>query len=264
LRCTSQPSQISPSSEKAEHADQAAPSEKQSEGFWGKVATDPLIAFTGLLALVTTILALATAVLASASFRGIALTRGEFLASHRPLLDIYAIRILEFDQSRRPDDQPLRAEFAVINAGTGVGSVTGSAVYLEYLPQTDRPHPLRLARNDVIRPGRFEVGASNNHIPVCSNRWSGNDHVRAATDNRRPCISAAGLCIKMSAIIRVQPISAGSSAVSPVAISMAGSSQLMIPNARKPTRRAALAFIPPKAFLVVERPGRSERIMPNA
>jgi hypothetical protein len=131
------------------------------------------------LALVTTILALATAVLAYASFRGIALTRDEFLASHRPLLDIYAIRLLESDQSRPPDDQPLQAKFAVINAGTSAGRVTGSAVYLEYLPQTDMPRLPDLERNDVIYLRRYDVGSSDNAIPISSDRWGGGNHVNA-------------------------------------------------------------------------------------
>jgi len=136
------------------------------------------------IAIFTLVLWLATSRNARLTTEIIALTRQEFRASHRPLLVIHAIRIREFDQSRRPDDQPLRAEFAVINAGTSAGCVTGSAVHLEYLPQTDRPYLHLLQRNDVIRPGRFEVGASNNHIPVCSDQWGGLNHVGAAASGK--------------------------------------------------------------------------------
>jgi hypothetical protein len=172
-------SPISPPSQKAEQADQGTPGKKQSEGFWGKVTADPLVAFTGFLALATTILALATAILAYASFTGIALTRGEFLASHRPQLVIHAIRILEFDQSRPPDDQPLQVKFAVINAGTSAGRVTGSAVHLEYLPPTNRPYLPTLPKNDVIYLRCYNVGSSDNAIPVSSDPWGGLNHVNA-------------------------------------------------------------------------------------
>jgi hypothetical protein len=118
----------------------------------------------------TLILWLATTRQAFLTNKIIALTREEFLASHRPLLVVHSIRILESDQSKRPDDQPLRVQFGVINAGTSAGTVMGSAAYLHVLPRIDRPYLPELTRNNIIPLRRFDVGATDT-IEVASDRY---------------------------------------------------------------------------------------------
>ena len=104
------------------------------------------------------------------------LARDEFLASHRPELKIHSIRILEFDDSVAPDQQPLRVQFGVINAGTGAAVVTGSAVEFGYEYPDLRPYLPRLPRNDVIGLRRYDVGASDT-IETVSDPDGGLDHV---------------------------------------------------------------------------------------
>jgi hypothetical protein len=108
------------------------------------------------------------------------LARQEFLSSHRPELKIHSLRLLDFSSQPPPSEQPLRASFAVINAGTSACAVTGSAVYLEYLEQPDRPYLPELIRNDVIGPRRFEVGATDNAVTVQSDQYGGLVHLGAA------------------------------------------------------------------------------------
>lgn len=115
----------------------------------------------------TLILWLATSRQARLTSDTIALTREDFLASHRPLLVVHSARVLEADQSKSPDDQPLRVEFGVINAGTSAATVTGSAVYLDILYPIDRPY---LPRNDRIWPRRYVVGATDT-ITVETDRY---------------------------------------------------------------------------------------------
>lgn len=76
------------------------------------------------------------------------------------------------------------AVLAVINAGTSAGSVTGSAVHLQYLPQTDGPHLPDLAKNDIIYLRRYDVGSSDNAIPVSTDRWGGLNHVNATVTGK--------------------------------------------------------------------------------
>lgn len=91
----------------------------------------------------------------------IKLARDEFLASHRPELKIHSVRFLEFKNSPPPDQQPARAKFSIVNAGTAAGAVTGSAVYLDCIYPIDRPRLPELVRNDFIPPRRFDVGATD-------------------------------------------------------------------------------------------------------
>jgi hypothetical protein len=135
----------------------------ENNGAVTAVATLGIAAFTLILWLATNRQALLTAQI-------IALTREEFLASHRPLLIVHSIRILESDHSKRPDDQPLRVQFGVINAGTSAGTVTGSAVYLHVLYRIDRPYLLELVPNNIIPPRRFDVGAADNRVEVAFDR----------------------------------------------------------------------------------------------
>jgi hypothetical protein len=118
----------------------------------------------------TLILWLATSRQARLTGDTIALAREEFLASHRPLLVVHSARVLDADQSKSPDDQPLRVEFSVINAGTSAGTAMGSAVYLDVRYPIDRPYLPRLPRNDRISPRPYGVGATDT-ITVETDRY---------------------------------------------------------------------------------------------
>ena len=108
-----------------------------------------------------------------------------YLAAHRPLLVIHSARLLPSDSKAPPDQQPLKVEFAIINAGTGkCKKVTGSAVYLKYLYPIDKPHLPTLERNDVIPLRPFEVGATDNSISVTGDSLSGLDHTAALGEAR--------------------------------------------------------------------------------
>jgi hypothetical protein len=108
-----------------------------------------------------------------------------YLATHRPLLVIHSIRLLRSDETIPPDQQPVTAEFAIVNAGTGKCKMTtGSAVYLQYLEPIDKPHLPSLVRNDIIPLRPFEVGATDNSIRVSSDEWGGLNHVHAMGEAR--------------------------------------------------------------------------------
>ena len=110
------------------------------------------------------------------------LGRDEFNASHRPLLAIHSLRVLPQIEGPPLDDQPLRVQFAVVNAGTGRCVVAGSAVYLQYLFEADKPYLPELARNDAIDPRPYEVGATDNSVIVETDRhgWLNHDAVSFA------------------------------------------------------------------------------------
>ncbi len=103
-----------------------------------------------------------------------------YLATHRPHLVIHSARVLQFDDRIPPDQQALRVEFAIVNAGSGVCKmVTGSAVSLEYLYPIDRPHLPSLVSNNVIPQRRFAVGATDNSIVVTSDGLGGLHYIHA-------------------------------------------------------------------------------------
>ena len=104
------------------------------------------------------------------------LSRDEFIASHRPLLIIHSINLLGFADDKPPDEQPLRASFVVINAGTGTGTILSSALYLEYAESIDAPWRQRAQLNDIIKRQRYPVGSAIT-ARITGDEWSGLHHV---------------------------------------------------------------------------------------
>jgi hypothetical protein len=117
----------------------------------------------------------------------IKLARQEFIASHRPLMVVHAVRLLEPDSARTPDEQPLRAEFRVINAGTSACRVTGSAVYLDVLPEIDRPYLPDLPPNGLVPQRWYDVGTTD-RADVGSTDFRGAD-LFFGTDDRPAYLS---------------------------------------------------------------------------
>ena len=126
------------------------------------IATLAIAAFTLVLWLATSKQARLTAKTARLVEEQIKLAREEFIASHRPLMAVHAVRLLDLDSARAPHEQPLRAEFRVINAGTSACRVTGSAVYLDILPELDRPYLPELPPNGLVPARRYDVGTTDN------------------------------------------------------------------------------------------------------
>ena len=93
------------------------------------------------------------------------------------------MRLLPPVQDKPPNDQPLRVQFAVINAGTGSGWVTGSAVHLQYLFEFEKPHLPELLENGVIARRHYGVGASDNSVIVQSDRQGWLNHEEATADH---------------------------------------------------------------------------------
>jgi hypothetical protein len=131
---------------------------------WIAIGTIVLAIATLGLTLSTRKLALLAGHQAALGERQLKLARDEFLASHRPLMVVHAIRLLDPDSSRPLHQQPLRVEFKVINAGTSAGVVTGSAVYLDVLRDPDLPYLPDLPRNGIIPARRYDVGASDGAV----------------------------------------------------------------------------------------------------
>jgi hypothetical protein len=112
----------------------------------------------------------AATIAARAASDQIILARNQFNASHRPRLVIHSIHTLAPNETKALHGQPLRAEFAIVNAGTGSCEVEGSAVYLMHLRPTDNLHLPALQPNGIIPPRRFDVGATDNSIIVETDR----------------------------------------------------------------------------------------------
>jgi hypothetical protein len=125
------------------------------------VATLIIGAFTLVLWLATSTQARLTGKTARLIEKQIKLAREEFIASHRPIMVVHAVRLLDLDSARAHHEQPLCAEFRVINAGTSACRVTGSAVYLDILPELDRPYLPELPPNGLVPARRYDVGTTD-------------------------------------------------------------------------------------------------------
>ena len=122
-------------------------------GWLGRLIYDPLTVVTSILAYLTWCYVRNASRQTKAIAESVALARNEFNASHRPQLVIHSVRLLPPVDGEPLDDQPLRAEFAVTNAGTGDAWVTGSAVHLEYL--FEQTHLPEAPENGVINQLHF-------------------------------------------------------------------------------------------------------------
>jgi hypothetical protein len=133
----------------------------ENNGAITAVATLVIGAFTLVLWLATSRQARLTAKTARLVEEQIKLAREEFIASHRPLMAVHAVKLLDLDSAPAPHEQRLRAEFRVINAGTSACRVTGSAVYLDILPELDRPYLPELPPNGLVPARRYDVGTTD-------------------------------------------------------------------------------------------------------
>lgn len=147
-----------------------------------KLMDDPIALFTLALTISTGLLWLETRRLAKGSIDAANLANKEFVASHRPLLVIHSVALAPLRQDLAPEKQPLRVEFAIVNAGTGVGTVTGSAVYLQCINFSDRLHLPKLSRNDIIAQRIYEVGATDNGASVESDIGEREDFAKATVE----------------------------------------------------------------------------------
>jgi hypothetical protein len=99
------------------------------------------------------------------------LAREEFLASHRPLIVVHSVRLLQIDDARARDKNVPVVEFALVNAGTAGCDITGSRVLLAYSRIEFRPRIPDIERyrgvnKCAIHTGHFAVGATNNSVTV--------------------------------------------------------------------------------------------------
>ena len=84
--------------------------------------------------------------------------RQTFLLSHRPHLRIHSVRLRAPKINTRPEDQPVRAWFVLVNTGMSEARIVSNLVLLEYLDPEDRLH-LRITRQNGVIPNlTFEVG----------------------------------------------------------------------------------------------------------
>jgi hypothetical protein len=88
---------------------------------------------------------------------GLNLARQEFIASHRPLLKVKLVQVVEGDGERAA------INFTVVNVGNSNAYVIGSCAKADFFFPNDWPHPNDYGVNDVIRPRRFVAGATDNY-----------------------------------------------------------------------------------------------------
>ena len=100
------------------------------------------------------------------------LQRIQFYATHRPKIEIRFVRFLRQRDDVPPENQPVSAEFVVINTGSSDAIVTGSQVSLQWLYPADIPLPTNFSGADLIPKRRFAVGATD-RVTVESNELGG-------------------------------------------------------------------------------------------
>lgn len=141
----------------------------RNNGFVVAVATGIMAVFTGTLWFVTN--------------QAVRLSREEFLASHRPELDIQFIRRTPENAALLADQQPVGANFTIVNNGGSEAHVTGSRFSLAWLETTDIPTPNDLIGQDIIPHRRFLVGATD-RVTVWSNNLGGLAEAEALPNRR--------------------------------------------------------------------------------
>jgi hypothetical protein len=85
------------------------------------------------------------------------LARDEFIASHRPVMKVKLVNLVQIE------DERAGVQFTVVNMGQTVAHVTGSCAKADFFGETDWPHPDDYGVDNVIPPGRFENGVTGTY-----------------------------------------------------------------------------------------------------
>jgi len=85
------------------------------------------------------------------------LARDEFIASHRPIMKVKLVNLIEIEGERAG------VQFTVVNMGQTVAHVTGSCAKADFFSETDWPHPNDYGVDNIIPPRRFINGATDTY-----------------------------------------------------------------------------------------------------
>jgi hypothetical protein len=85
------------------------------------------------------------------------LARQEFIASHRPLLKVKLVQLVEGENERAA------INFTVVNVGKSNAYVIGSCAKADFFFPSAFPHPNDYGVNNVVRPRRFVSGATDKY-----------------------------------------------------------------------------------------------------
>ncbi len=144
---------------------------EECKTFWERTTSDPVALFTGLLFVSTVGLWGATVGLYLAGERQIRLiasisrqtdasvnlARDEFIASHRPIMKVKLVNLVEID------DECAGVQFTVVNMGQTTAHIVGSCAMADFFSETNWPHPNDYGINNVIPPRRFVNGATDTY-----------------------------------------------------------------------------------------------------
>jgi hypothetical protein len=88
--------------------------------------------------------------------RGIISRREDFIARHRPLLNVRWARVGKMDI----DGNKIQLNFGILNAGGSEAVITASSINAEFLADTDWPAPHDYPVNNIVMDERIAPGAS--------------------------------------------------------------------------------------------------------
>jgi hypothetical protein len=92
--------------------------------------------------------------------RTVDLGREEFLATHRPILQVRWVTVTAHALNTHNVD----IQFGIINVGTSNATILGSSVNAGFLLPDMWPNPHEYPRNDLIEPRRFMPGATDQYV----------------------------------------------------------------------------------------------------
>lgn len=116
-----------------------------------------LARYTFWLTVFTFILAAATIGLGVATVCLYMLARLEFISSHRPLMKVKLVELVEIE------NEWAGVAFTVVNVGSTDAHVTGSCAKADLFGESDWPHPNDYGVDNVIPPRRFAPGATETY-----------------------------------------------------------------------------------------------------